>query len=107
MKTLKFRGALSKLVLDGKKTTTWRLFDDKNISAGDEVLLVVWENKKEFAKAKIIDVKERKFKDMTDEDWEGHEKFSSEDELYKTYSIYYNQKVDKNTIVKIIKFKII
>jgi len=31
MKTLKFREKLSKLILSGKKTTTWRLFDDKDL----------------------------------------------------------------------------
>jgi hypothetical protein len=106
MKTLKFRESLSKLIITGKKDTTWRLFDEKNLSVGDVVSFLVWETKKEFAKVKIIEVKETKFGDLTDKDWNGHEKFSSDEEMYKTYSKYYNRQVDKNSPVKIIKFEL-
>lgn len=54
MKTLKLRESLSKLILQGKKNTTWRLFDDKNLSKGDVVSFLVWETKKEFAKARLL-----------------------------------------------------
>jgi len=37
MKTVKFRPDLAQLIMDGKKTTTWRLFDDKDLQAGDVV----------------------------------------------------------------------
>ncbi len=107
MKTLKFREVLSKLILSGEKNTTWRLFDDKNLSAGDVVSFLVWENKKEFAKAKIIEVKETTLGKLTDKDWDGHEKFSSNEEMYKTYSKYYTQDVDENTILKVIKFELL
>lgn len=107
MKTLKFREVLSKLVLKGEKTTTWRIFDDKNIQVGDELSLLVWETKEEFAKAKVVQVREVPFKDFADEDWDGHEKFSSDEEMYATYSGYYNQPVTENTIVKIVKFELI
>jgi hypothetical protein len=40
MKTLKFRKTLSELILKGEKTATWRLFDDKNLKEGDEIVLV-------------------------------------------------------------------
>jgi len=44
---------------------------------------------------------------LTNDDWEGHEKFSSETEMYKAYTKHYGgKKVDKNTKVKIIKFKL-
>jgi hypothetical protein len=39
-KTLKFREELCKLIMEGKKDSTWRLFDDKDLSVGDEVDLV-------------------------------------------------------------------
>lgn len=104
MKTLKFRESLSKLILQEEKNTTWRLFDDKNLSIGDVVSFLVWETKEEFAKAKLIEVKETTFGELTDEDWDGHEKFSSDKEMYETYSKYYNRQVDKDSPVKIIKF---
>ena len=107
MKTLKFREALSRLILKGDKDTTWRLFDDKDLSKGDVVSFLVWETDKEFAKAKLVEVRETTFGELTNEDRDGHEKFLSNEEMYKTYSKYYNQQVSKNSPVKIIKFELI
>ena len=95
MKTLKFREKLSKLILQKEKNTTWRLFDDKNLSVGDIVSFLVWETKVEFAKAKLTEIKEATFGKLTDKDWEGHEKFLSDEEMYKTYSKYYSRQVKK------------
>ncbi len=106
MKTLKFKEPLTKLILQGEKNTTWRLFDDKNLSVGDVVSFLVQETKEKFAKATLIKVKETTFGKLTDEDCDGHEKFSSDEEMYKTYSGYYNRQVDKNSSVKIIKFEL-
>lgn len=107
MKTLKFREYLSKLIMLGEKNTTWRLFDDKDLSVGDIVSFSVWETKEEFAKVKIIDVRETSFGKLNDNDWQGHEKFSSDEEMYNTYSTYYNRPVDENSPVKIIKFELL
>lgn len=107
MKTLKFRKNLSKLILNGEKYVTWRLFDDKNITPGDIVSLLVWETKNEFAKAKILDIREKKLGDLEEEDWEGHEKFESDEEMYKEFSMYYKREVGPDDIVKIIKFELI
>jgi len=107
MKTIKFREKLSRLILNGEKSTTWRLFDDKDISEGDELSLVVWETGEEFTKAKVVFVKENKFKDLTEDDWQGHEKYSSDEEMYKEFSLYYKQTVDENTVVKIIRFELV
>ena len=107
MKVVKFREALSKLILQNKKTLTWSLFDDKDLSAGEIVSFLIWETKKEFAKAKLTNVKETTFGELTEEDWDGHEKFPSEEELYKTYSKYYNYQIDKDTPLKVIKFELV
>lgn len=107
MKTLKFRKELSELILRNEKTTTWRIFDDKDIKKGDVMQFLVWETKEVFANAKIINVTEKKFKDLNEQDLDGHEKFASKEEMYTTYSIYYNKTVDENTLVKIIKFELI
>jgi len=76
MKTLKFREKLSKLILSGEKTTTWRLFDDKDLSKGDIISFLIWETGEEFAKAKLIQVKEKNFGELAEKDFEGHEKFN-------------------------------
>lgn len=107
MKTLKFRKELSELILKNEKTTTWRIFDDKDIKKGDLMEFLVWETKEVFANAKIINVIEKKFKDLNEQDLDGHEKFASKEEMYETYSTYYNKTVDENTLVKIIKFELI
>ena len=107
MQTLKFRKELSELILKNEKTTTWRIFDDKDIKQGDVIQFLVWETKEVFANAKIINVIEKKFKDLDEQDLNGHEKFASKEQMYATYSTYYNKTVDENTLVKIIKFELI
>lgn len=107
MKTLKFRKNLSELILKYEKTTTWRIFDDKDIKEGDIIQFLIWETKEIFANAKIVNVVEKKFKDLNEQDLDGHEKFESKDEMYATYTTYYNKTVDENTLVKIIKFELI
>jgi hypothetical protein len=107
IKTLKFVPELVPLVLNGSKNSTWRLFDEKNLSKDEELILIDKSNLKEFAKAKIIEVKELPLKNLTTEDRKGHETFSSDQEMYATYSGYYNQKVEGNTPIKIIRFKLI
>lgn len=106
-KTLKFRKNLSELILRNEKNITWRIFDDKDIKQGDIIQFLVWETKETFAKAKITNVVEKKFKDLDEKDMEGHEKFESKEEMYATYSKYYNKTIDENTLVKIIKFELI
>lgn len=107
MKTLKFRKELSELILKKEKTTTWRIFDDKDIQQGDVMQFLVWETKELFANAKIINVIEKKFKDLNEQDLDGHEKFASKEKMYATYTTYYDKTVDENTLVKIIKFELI
>ncbi len=106
-KTIKFRPHLVELVLEGKKNTTWRLFDDKDLQPGNVVDFINWETGEKFAEAELIKVWEKTLDTLEDADWEGHERFASEDEMYKTYKKYYGDKVDKNSPVKIIQFKLI
>lgn len=58
MKTLKFRPHLVKEILEGRKTATWRLFDNKDLQVGDQVILQNWEAGNDFARAEIINIKE-------------------------------------------------
>lgn len=107
MKTIKFRDYLVPLVQSGEKTSTWRLFDDKDLSINDEVELINWNTKEPFAKAIIIGVKEKKLSELEDSDFDGHEKFESEEKMYEAYRTYYGDKVTPDTIVKMVKFKLI
>ena len=107
MKTLKFENKLVELILSGEKDSTWRIFDDKNLSVGDELILVNKDTGEEFGKAKIISVREKEIKDIEDIDFEGHEKYKNNEELIETYKKYYGDKVSGESIVKIIQFKLI
>ena len=40
MKTLKFASHLVQKILSGEKTSTWRLFDDKDLQVGDGLIFV-------------------------------------------------------------------
>jgi hypothetical protein len=107
MKTLKFAQHLVIPVLSGEKTSTWRLFDDKDLQTGDKLLFVNKETGKEFAQATILSTKEKKLSELVDSDFEGHEKFESEEKMYEAYRMYYGDRVTPETVVKIIKFKLI
>ena len=106
MKKLKFSNGLLELVLSGKKTTTWRIGDDKNLSVGDEISCCKVDGV-EFTKARITSVRETTFKELTEKDKEGHESFESDEEMYKTFSDYYNMKVTPKTRLKVVKFELI
>ncbi len=105
-KTLKFKEHLVPLILSGEKTVTWRLFDDKDLRVGDKVNLINADSREIFGSAKLTEIKEKPFGEITDEDFDGHEKFESEKEMYETYKKYYGGKLSKDTTVKIIKFKL-
>jgi hypothetical protein len=106
MKTLKFRHQLAEEILIGRKTVTWRLFDDKDLKVGDKIELLYWETKEKFADAEIIEVREKRLGNIEEKDFEGHEKFESREEMLETYRKYYGDVVDWDTCIKIIKFRL-
>ena len=106
MKTLNFASKLIPLVLSGEKSSTWRLFDDKDLSINDEIQLKEFGTDKIFAKAKITRVIEKPFKDLSSKDKDGHETFKDDEEMYETYSGYYHTDVGPETNLKIIWFEL-
>ena len=104
MKLLKFRSNLVPLVLSGEKNSTWRLFDDKDLSEGDDIELREFGKTESFATAQITRLVEKPFKNLTEEDMVGHEKFDSNEEMYERYKGYYQKDVGPETIVKIMWF---
>ncbi len=105
-KTIKFKDELAKLILAGEKTLTWRLFDDKNLSQGDDVGFINSNTKEKFGEAILTKVYEKKLSEVEGEDFDGHERYSSGEEMYQTYRTYYGDKVGPDTIVKIIRFEL-
>jgi len=107
LKTLKFRRHLVQEILAGRKTSTWRLFDDKDLQMGDQISLLDWETKETFATASISSLREKKLGEIAEADYDGHEKFASPTEMMTHYREYYGDRVTAETPVKIIGFKIL
>lgn len=104
MKKLKFKPDLCELILRGEKTATWRLFDDKDLQLGDEIQFVNSETLKSFGEGIITKIIVKTLGTLEDEDWRGHETYSSEEEMYNTYRSYYGEAVSPATELKIIDF---
>lgn len=107
MKTLKFRNHLVQEIQEGRKTVTWRLFDDKDLSAGDQLELLDWESGEKFAEAEITQVREKKLGQIEESDFEGHEKYSSPEAMLQQYREYYGDAVTMDTPIKMIDLKIL
>jgi len=105
-KTIKFRDYLATMIRNGEKSSTWRLFDDKDLSLNDEVDLVNWNTKEKFGEAVLTRVYEKKLGELEEADFDGHEDFASEEDMYAQYRTYYGDKVGPNTTVKIIHFRL-
>lgn len=107
MKALKFAPDLVRLIRDGKKTSTWRLFDDKDLCEGDEVELVNAGTGEIFAEAKLGVIREKPLSAITDADYEeGHERYDSVDELLASFRGYYGDRVTLDALVKIVPFQV-
>lgn len=108
MKTLKFAPELVPLILSGEKTSTWRIFDDKDLSLGDELIFINKATKEEFAKARILTIREKKLGEIDEADFdEGHERFESSEKMLKSYRSYYGDAVTMETPIKIIGFELL
>ena len=106
MKQLKFAEPLPELVLNGSKTSTWRINDKRGIEKNDQLSLR-YDDGREFARAFVIDIKEITFGELSEKDKMGHESFVNDEAMYTTYSRYYNITVTSETNLKIIRFKLV
>ncbi len=104
MKTLKFVPELCEKILNGEKTRTWRLFDDKDLQVGHELQFVNKQTEVVIGSAVINNLKTKTLGTLEESDWEGHERYNSEAEMYETYRVYYGDEVGPDTEVKIIDF---
>lgn len=109
MKTLKLDHELAKLVLEGEKTSTWRVKDDKDLSVDDEIELIdkvdvirpnTW---RVIGRARINQVIAKRLADITDEELAEHS-FASRGHMIDSFRRYYGDDVSEQTPVKIIHF---
>lgn len=110
MKQLKLDHELARLVIEGTKTSTWRVRDDKDISVDDQLELVdkvdpgnpqTWVS---IGVAKVDSVTEKRLGDITRSDFTSHEHYQSIGQLITTYRGYYGDWVDEQTPVKMVHF---
>lgn len=110
MKKLKLDHELAALVLNGEKTSTWRIFDDKDLSVNDHVVLIdkvdsekpqTWKN---IGVAIIRKVIQKRLGDIEDADYDGHEKHESREDMLAAYRKYYGPDVTWDTPIKMIHF---
>jgi len=110
VKTLKFDHQYAQEILQGDKSSTWRLYDDKDLSVDDTVRIIDKVNDSDPASWKVIgdgrvtEVSEKKLSAVSEADMEGHEHFDSQDAMLEHYRGYYGPRVSLETPVKIIKF---
>jgi ribonuclease HI len=110
MKKLKLDHKLAQMVISGEKRSTWRLFDDKDLSVNDVIELVDKVNPDEpqswklIGAAKVSKIIEKRLGDINESDMDGHEKFGSQEAMLAAYRGYYGEHVGLDTTVKIIFF---
>lgn len=110
MKILKFEHQQARQIASGKKWSTWRLFDDKDLSVGDEVEFIdkvqddkpkTWEV---IGLARINKVVEKRLYDISDDDMDGDEFYRSPDAAVRAFQRYYGPNVALSTPVKMVYF---
>lgn len=110
MKALKLDHQLAEDVRAGRKTSTWRLFDDKDLSVDDRITLIDKVDPRDhnswvaFGEAVINRVIEKRLGEIGNDDYDGHERYASADEMLTHLRRYYGDSVTLKTPVKIIHF---
>lgn len=102
--SLKFTPELTKLILNGDKTSTIRL-ESKNVSVGEYVNLMTRDGDTvtSFGKAKITQIRTATLATIPN-DLEGHEAYASDDEKLADYQRYYGEQVTLDTEFTIYDF---
>jgi hypothetical protein len=103
MKTLYFADPIPKILCTGVKRSTFRVGDRRDIQSGDDLSLRLLDDV-EFAHALCTSTKWTTFRDLTCEDWKGHERFEDEKTMLETYSNWEQREISMDDRLKIIRF---
>lgn len=110
MKTLKFDHEAADLIRKNKKTATWRMYDDKDLSVNDRIRLIdkvdperpeTW---KVIGVARIDSVVQKRLEDVRPEDHDDSDADLSPEKMLDVMRSYYSNDVTFTTPVKIIRF---
>ena len=110
MKTLKLDHASAELVVSGRITSTWRLYDDKDLLIDDDVELIDKVDSEDRATwrpigtARINEVIQKRIGDIAEFDDQGDEYVWPQAEMLKACQKYYGPQVSLKTPIKIIHF---
>ncbi len=106
MKIIGMNEALVPKSLSGEKTSTIRLFDDKDLRVGDRVIFQNTQTREPFAVAEIVGIVEKPLKEISDADLEGHERYGSVDAMVAKFRSWYGDRVVPETVAKIVRFRV-
>lgn len=110
MKTLKLNHAAAKQVLEGRRTSTWRMNDDKNLSVNDDIELVDKVNSlrpdtwRAIGVAHVDRIIEKRLGDINDEDFIGAGPAATTESLVDNFKVYYGDSVDLDSPIKMVHF---
>lgn len=103
MKQLKFFATLVDPILSKEKTVTFRFFDEKNLSAGDQLELLNASTGESFGTASIVSVVEKPVHELSTDELSSNS-YASIDEVIATNRQYYGDGINADTLVKIVRF---
>jgi len=103
-KKILFAPPFPKILFTGEKNKTFRVTGGENYKVGDKISLC-YANGDEFAVAVIKEKYKKRFKDLTTSDWQGHERFASDEEMYKIYSNWEGFQITPKTQLEIICYE--
>lgn len=110
MKTLKLDHQLVQAIRAGEKTSTWRMYDDKDLSVNDQVELIdkveparpeTW---RPFGNARINQVVQKRLADVDAGDYASYGPYESIEQRIKKFRGYYGSQVDGDTPIKLVHF---
>ena len=104
LKKLIFAPPFPPTLLSGEKTKTFRVTGAERYNVGDKLSLV-YPNGEEFARAVVSEKYSKTFETLTAQDWEGHERFVSNEEMYRTYSYWEGFNITPATNLTIVCYK--
>lgn len=113
MKTLKLNHTVAEALRKNAHSSTWRIYDDKDIRVNDKIELIDKvdphkpESWRSVGTARVDAVEEKRLEDFTKTDLKAHSFFGTHEEMLKTSRSYYGSSVSFETPVKIIRFTLL
>ena len=104
MKTLKFITEQIADIQSGKCTTTWRLFDDKDLNVGDELQFVNSDNGEVFGYGTINEIVIKRIIDINEDDKLGHRVYADDHAIIADFRRFYGPDVNAQSIIKVVKY---